>query len=428
MDLGWLAAGLAKGLAQGHQAGVDRKLREEQQKSKERQLKLKTQAYEQKLRIMDQLSQVLGGGQKTAPQVGSQPQAGPRIGAPTGQPPQIGAPGQGAPASRAMGLLEVLTGNPAAMMVIPELSKYATAVGAYGRLGEQVRNNQTQNQLSLLRYLETLRQNQFQRNKAAAAVTYGEQKQENGDVVQIARPTYPGLGGGGGSSAPVVLKPAQKKMPIPSADLPLWVNADDLSSPPPGTTPEQAKKKGFTRVSTGQLNAAGALRSIFSVLDRMDDLIEKVYPQMGGVRDRFVGGGQRALEAFLQTDPDAALLHSLLRGTLPGFIKAMGEVGNLNETEQERGAELLPKLTDSADVARKKAKQLRVLFEDRIKTILRGRTKPTLTPKKAAQQAVQALNPRGALPQQFGNQGQAGQKPSKRLRYNRKTGTFEEVK
>jgi hypothetical protein len=185
-------------------------------------------------------------------------------------------------------------------------------------------------------------------------------------------PTFGGapVGQGGGASFPT--KMPEIAVPIPMDDLASWRNAETLNSPPPGTTPKDAEKLGYHRVSTNAAASADALRSVKVAISEIESLMKDVFPKNESSLGRVPGGLGRKAGAALQTDPKAAQLESLLGGTLALYIRALGEKGTLAEGDVSRAKNLVPKLTDRSDVAWRKVGQLKQLFEKAQKELMGG--------------------------------------------------------
>jgi hypothetical protein len=156
--------------------------------------------------------------------------------------------------------------------------------------------------------------------------------------------------------------PPSKKLRIKDADLPLWINLETLQTPAVGITPEEAQANGFVRVTTGQKEAVKGFATTEVVIDKIEQLMNDVFPEKGGIGERLLGAPKRSTGAFLQSNQKAAELDSLIKGTLAPIIRALGEKGALSDTDVKRAINLLPALTDSADVARGKIGNLKDLF------------------------------------------------------------------
>lgn len=187
--------------------------------------------------------------------------------------------------------------------------------------------------------------------------------------------------------------PPVMQKPIKEISLPLWVHPVTLESPGPGMSPEEAERQGYKRVSTEAKNRIDAAKGMREVLAKMGKLMEQVFPPKGGLRERMTGVPSRLFGAKTQYDPVAAQLESFINGTVAPIIRSFGEKGNLSETDVKRAINLMPKITDSADVAWGKFKNLLELIDNIQRSAIGGKpglrlkpsgktTKPSLKPKK----------------------------------------------
>ena len=180
------------------------------------------------------------------------------------------------------------------------------------------------------------------------------------------------LPGGGAIEVPVVgpnvlpggipSKLPESDQPIPMGDLASWRHPDTLGSPPAGITPKQAQEQGYKRVSTNAATTADALKGVNTALTEIKGLMVDVFPKEESTLGRVPGALKRKTGSLAQSDPKAAQLEALLGGTLSLYIRALGEKGTLAEGDVKRAMNLVPKLTDRADVAWGKIRQLEGLF------------------------------------------------------------------
>jgi len=170
----------------------------------------------------------------------------------------------------------------------------------------------------------------------------------DGSTSTIMMPQFPGVGGVGSA---IQTKPGAKSLPIMEQNLPLWRHKDTLDSPPPGMSPNKATAQGYKRLNTGQVEAIQNFAQVENILNTIDDLMEKVFPEDESALGRLVGGPKRTLSALAQTNTDAAMLMRLINGTLAPIVRSMGEKGNLSDTDIKRAAKLFPNLMDRGDVA-----------------------------------------------------------------------------
>ena len=69
-------------------------------------------------------------------------------------------------------------------------------------------------------------------------------------------------------------------------------------------------------------------------------------------------------ENLAQDDPRYSTYMSFSEGTVVPLVRALGEVGNLSETEINKGLNLIPKVWDTERVARNKLNNLKTLMDN----------------------------------------------------------------
>jgi len=196
---------------------------------------------------------------------------------------------------------------------------------------------------------------------------------------------------GGPSTQFMTTAPPTMQKPIKETSLPLWVHPETLESPSVGTSQQQAEQQGYRRVSTEAKNRIDAAKGMKEVLVKLGDLMKQVFPKEGGLRERMTGAPSRMLGARTQYDPNAAQLESFINGTVAPIIRSFGEKGNLSETDVKRAINLMPKITDSADVAWGKFNNLIELINNIQASAVGGR--PGLSLKPSGQKAKPSLKP-----------------------------------
>ena len=175
--------------------------------------------------------------------------------------------------------------------------------------------------------------------------------------------------------------PGTMEMPIKTTELPLWVHPQSLESPPPGMSPAAAEKAGFRKVSTEAKNRIDAAKGMMEVVAKLGELMKQVFPPSGGLRERMTGAPSRLFGAQTQYDPIAAQLQSFINGTVAPLIRSFGEKGNLSETDVKRAINLMPKITDSADVAWGKFNNIVELMNNIQKSAVAGKPGLSLKPQ-----------------------------------------------
>jgi len=154
--------------------------------------------------------------------------------------------------------------------------------------------------------------------------------------------------------------------PITPSQLSSFVN-NQGEPPPPGTTLRQAREGGYIPVAVNKQNLQASAQGANAVLDRLNELSNRIFTAGPGVTDRLLLAGQRGWEYASQSNPDVALFESLKRGTLAPIIRSMGEKGTLAEGDVKRAIDLLPKMfpvPDSREVALTKLSQIRNILSE----------------------------------------------------------------
>jgi hypothetical protein len=172
--------------------------------------------------------------------------------------------------------------------------------------------------------------------------------------------------------------PATKDQPIKDADAPLWINPDTLESAPTGATPSQLQGLGFKRITTTQRSSIDAMNNVDSILSQMEKLMSPIFPQSEDDVAWASGAFKRKIGSLMQKG-EAPQFEAFIDGTLAPMIRALGEKGALANEDVTRAKKLLPKLSDRADLAWSKLKQLQDLFSKAKRGVLgTGTKKPTL--------------------------------------------------
>lgn len=182
----------------------------------------------------------------------------------------------------------------------------------------------------------------------------------DGNTVTAFAPKY------GGIPAPVLSKPGPKDIPLSITDLEGLRNPKTGQRPVIGTTPRQAAQEGFVPQSAGQETQRVAIAGTLALLDTMEGLADKVFKANTSI-GRFGEVPRAMIAKKLQNDPNVALFESLKEGSLAKFIKGLGDVGAMTESDLERARALVPNfypIPDTRDVAMGKLNQLRKLFQD----------------------------------------------------------------
>jgi len=198
-----------------------------------------------------------------------------------------------------------------------------------------------------------------------------------------------------GSQQTFQTRPPEVGRPIMGADAPLWIKPSTGERAPVGMTPNQAMGQGFKRITTGQVDSFKSFTSAETIVAEVENLMSQVFPETESLAGRVMGGGKRKFGQLLQTNTEAQKLYSLIQGTLAPVVRAMGEKGNLSDTDMKRAINLFPELTDDADVAWGKIKQLKDLIGT-LKTKSLGGKADSAIPKPQTKADFDAL-PRGTI-------------------------------
>jgi hypothetical protein len=182
------------------------------------------------------------------------------------------------------------------------------------------------------------------------------------------------LAGGSGTTINIGDKLAE---PIPVAQL-ANVRLPDGSTPPIGTTFQEARQMGAQVVAPDERQRAVQARSAMQILEEIKDLatgeggvLRDVEP---GFQNRAWAALQFALNKATQNDPNAARYEDLTKSSLAPFIKFLGESGALSEGDVQRALGLLPRLfplPDTREVAEQKLAQLGSLIESGVRNLNR---------------------------------------------------------
>ena len=159
----------------------------------------------------------------------------------------------------------------------------------------------------------------------------------------------------------------KSETPIAPEDRAFWI--DPRSFAPVSNdikTAGDAAKIGAIRVNPTQMTNVGRMASAKEILVDITELFEKVLPEEGSELPLRIGGairkGKSAFQAG-QVGRDAAVLEAQINGNKATFAKALGEVGNLSENEQQAVISLFGSILDDPRVARAKLNLLRKQFD-----------------------------------------------------------------
>jgi len=384
-NMGPLVSGIIKGIAQGRKEKSERERQAPMLKLKSEEMKLQLQEAKNKQSLMNMLMKNLpqGGGQPQQQQEPPQPdptQFGNSF-APDGVPDQNIGPPQ--PEQPQPGVADQIAGQQMSPTMLA-LLKQATGVDMVPGLSLEQRReaNKRLERQGDERIALTTQQNKFNRNYKdktfARGNTEGSYKEvwnpEQGRMDKVWVPKYKGGVTVGGRPA-LSGKPNEREVKIPSADLQKWVNPKNFGAAKLGMTPLEAEASGYIKVTGEQQKAVGDFQSVFNLLDQIEVLMDEVFPQTEDLGGRIAGGTKRKVGSILQTNPSAAKLDKLIKGSMAKIIRAMGEKGTLSDGDVKRALNLFPLLTDDADVARGMFSSLKGLFNSNARAVF-GQPKP----------------------------------------------------
>jgi hypothetical protein len=356
MNLTGMLAGFMRG--QGDKAAYQREraVKEPQEKLAQQLLKLQMQQAQQKLQQQKITQQLLSA---------YLPILQAKQGGEAGAPAAGGSPAFNGQVEKAKGAVsgQGLTDQISSMdPLIATLLKSASGIDFPGAFNETEdrRHNKALETTSTGRLEQQTRANDIREKsemRAANATVPVTVTGPSGSQQRISVPKFAEPG------TTIQTSPGVKELPIAEANLPLWVKPDDLSTPPVGMTPTEATKKGYRRLSTTQKSVVMSIGAVDGILSDIESLMKSVFPESENLLQRAVGATKRKVGAATQTNRDAALLDSKIMGVLAPVIRALGEKGALANEDVERAANLFPKLTDDADVAWAKLRELKGMFK-----------------------------------------------------------------
>ena len=160
--------------------------------------------------------------------------------------------------------------------------------------------------------------------------------------------------------------------PMSPSDLMKFRNAKG-ETPPINATPDDLLSGGFKMKSTEEQSQMTGSKGALSLLDRLEGLAfdkeSPVFVEYSGISGRSKQGLQnvRAIAAQEPESQNLVLYNDLAQGSLSVIVRALGEKGQLAESDIARIRPLLPKVTpmpDSPDTAKEKFKELRGVINE----------------------------------------------------------------
>lgn len=177
--------------------------------------------------------------------------------------------------------------------------------------------------------------------------------------------SYATRGNAVGAAAPAPAGSPERKAagPLTSSDLSKWVDREG-NHPPAGTSMADLQRPDspYRVLSAAQTAMNAKFKGAQAALDKMTEFIDQIWDPndtesnlqartkylVKFKKDRLTQGDNGIVSQF----------DSFSKGTIPTLVRAAGEVGNLNEFEQQRALQMIPKEGDTAPVARAKMANL----------------------------------------------------------------------
>lgn len=130
-----------------------------------------------------------------------------------------------------------------------------------------------------------------------------------------------------------------------------------------GLVLNQAQQKGVVILSDTQRDKLKDLESANAVIAKIESNLNAILPEMAtNLGERVSKGGKLVYGALSQTNTNAALYNDFIQGTVAPLIRSLGEKGTLAKEDVARALQLLPKLTDTQEVAKGDIQQLKDLL------------------------------------------------------------------
>lgn len=149
------------------------------------------------------------------------------------------------------------------------------------------------------------------------------------------------------------------------------VDAQTAGPVNPGLTGAEfrANPDKFVSVSETQKRDLAKINQAVNLTGQLTELADRIFPEE---ETRIAGAVRRTIGGLAQTNPDVVEFNRLRNASAGPLARAMGEVGNLAEQEQQRALSIVPKNTDSPEVARRLTALANKLVLDMRNVILRG--------------------------------------------------------
>jgi len=136
------------------------------------------------------------------------------------------------------------------------------------------------------------------------------------------------------------------------------------------TPQEKQNQEVTTAVKKDAMTRLNKLKELIPVIDHFDNVMSSIETGIG-LSGRFKGIGKGAL-AWTQIDPFVSTAFSEIKGLRPQIVRGLGDVGNLSETEQKAGEQLVPNPDDSTDTKLLKALGFYIFTKNKINNVVRN--------------------------------------------------------
>lgn len=167
---------------------------------------------------------------------------------------------------------------------------------------------------------------------------------------------------------------AQQALPLSQTNTALFRTLVDAETGGPVATNITGKEftdnpQRFVSVTEAQRRDLAKINQAVNLTQQLSDLATTIFPEDEG---RVRGATRRTIASLAQTDPNVVEFDRLRNASAGPLARALGEVGNLAEQEQQRALSIIGKKTDDPEVARRLALLSQQLVLDMRDVILRG--------------------------------------------------------
>jgi len=200
------------------------------------------------------------------------------------------------------------------------------------------------------------------RLQEGSKVTYvTEINPQTGEKFSVPRPTYPGAQGqGGGLGQPsqavqggdnrIQTGRSKGQQPITPQDSPFVIHPETYDRAKPNDKSwDWYNEQGYIKVAPTQIEKVQKLESVQKIIAEVEKLMDKNIPRDERGAAGRLGAVSRAIESktqFTQTGVELAVMKDYIDGNKAQVAKALGEVGNLSEQEQQAVISLFGDLKD----------------------------------------------------------------------------------